>query len=83
VETLGTGHATPRTHAALDEYFEHLERAHGFARSWIRTDYAFADVDTAARVCGGFFGPALVERIRAERWARVPECTAVFVASRA
>lgn len=83
VETLGTGHSTPRAHAALDEYFEHLERAHGFERSWIRTDYAFADVDTAARVCGGFFGPALVERIRAEHWARVPECTAVFVASRA
>jgi len=26
------------THAALDEYFDHRERAHGFARSWIVPD---------------------------------------------
>ncbi|MDQ3035891.1 MAG: class I SAM-dependent methyltransferase, partial [Myxococcota bacterium] len=80
VETLGTGHATPRTHEALDGYFEHLERAHGFTRSWIRTDYQFADVETAARVCGSFFGEPLVAKIRAEDWARVPECTAIFSA---
>jgi ubiquinone/menaquinone biosynthesis C-methylase UbiE len=78
VETLGTGHETPRAHAALDEYFAHLERAHGLARTWIRTDYAFADVETAASICGGFFGPELAERIRRERWSRVPECTAIF-----
>lgn len=83
IETLGTGHSTPRAHAGLDEYFEHLERAHGLVRSWIRTDYEFADVETAARVCGGFFGDALVERIRTEGWARVPECTAIFSATRA
>jgi ubiquinone/menaquinone biosynthesis C-methylase UbiE len=78
IETLGTGHMTPRKHEALDEYFDHLERTHGFARAWIRTDYEFADVETAARVCGSFFGDALATRIRAEGWARVPECTAIF-----
>lgn len=78
IETLGTGHETPRIHAALDEYFEHLEQAHGLTRSWIRTDYQFADVETAARVCGSFFGAPLVEKIRAGGWARVPECTGIF-----
>ena len=82
IETLGTGHEAPRKHEALDEYFEHLERAHGLARSWIRTDYAFEDVESAASVCGSFFGDALADRIRRERWARVPECTAVFASSR-
>lgn len=79
IETLGTGHSEPRTHEALDEYFERLERTHGFSRSWIRTDYQFADVDTAARVCGEFFGAPLVSKIRANEWARVPECTAIFL----
>jgi ubiquinone/menaquinone biosynthesis C-methylase UbiE len=77
IETLGTGHETPRAHAALDEYFAFLE-AEGFRRTWIRTDYAFADVDTAVRVCGAFFGEPLVSRIRENQWSRVPECTAVF-----
>lgn len=77
IETLGTGHATPRAHAALDEYFAFLEER-GFSRTWIRTDYAFEDVATAARVCGAFFGEALVAKIRESGWARVPECTAVF-----
>ncbi len=78
IETLGTGHETPRTHEALDEYFARLEQHHGFTRSWIRTDYRFDDADTAADVLGGFFGQAMADRIREERWARVPECTAIF-----
>lgn len=78
IETLGTGHETPRAHGELDAYFEHLEREHGLSRSWIRTDYAFPDVDTAAEICRGFFGDALADRIRQERWSRVPECTAIF-----
>lgn len=81
IETLGTGHESPREDAALDEYFAFLEHEHGFVRSSVRTDYQFADVETAARVVGSFFGAPLAERIRAERWARVPECTAVFVSS--
>jgi ubiquinone/menaquinone biosynthesis C-methylase UbiE len=80
IETLGTGHEAPRAHAALDEYFAHLESTHHFSRSWFRTDYVFDDVETAARVLGGFFGDALVARIRERGWRRVPECTALFVA---
>ncbi|MBK7585649.1 MAG: class I SAM-dependent methyltransferase [Myxococcales bacterium] len=79
VESLGTGHETPRKNEPLDEYFEFLERRHGFERSVIRTDYVFPDVDTTARIAGGFFGDAMAKRIRENAWARLPECTAVFV----
>lgn len=78
LETLGTGHETPREHPALDEYFAHLETKHGFARTWWRSDYAFETVDAAAQVMGAFFGAPLVEKIRAHGWRRVPECTALF-----
>lgn len=77
LETLGTGHEEPRHHEPLEEYFAVLD-ASGFARQWIRTDYVFVDVETAARVTGKFFGEAFTERVRAQEWARVPECTAVF-----
>ena len=77
IETLGTGHREPRQHPALDEYFAELERL-GFERRWVRTDYQFASVDEAAAICGPFFGPELVARIRAEGWQVVPECTAIF-----
>ncbi len=83
IETLGTGHTEPRRQPALDEYFALLEERWGFARTWIRTDYVFDSVAEASRICGSFFGPELAGRIEAEGWARVPECTAVFVAERA
>lgn len=82
LETLGTGHTTPRTHEALDAYFDWIERRHGLARRWVRSDYAFDDVETAARVLGPFFGDAFAARVRAEGWARVPECTGVWHATR-
>ncbi len=78
IETLGTGHASPRTHEALDEYFAWLETHHGLTRRWVRTDYLFPDVATAARVLGPFFGEPFAERVRAEAWARVPECTGIW-----
>ncbi len=77
LETLGTGHEEPRRHGPLEEYYAVLEST-GFARRWIRTDYVFADVDTAARVTGRFFGEDFSERVRENAWARVPECTAIF-----
>lgn len=77
IETLGTGHTTPREHAALDEYFAVLE-AGGFTRRAIRTDYAFGSVDEAVEVLGPFFGEELSASIREHGWARVPECTGVW-----
>lgn len=79
VETLGTGHETPRKHEKLDAYFEWLMETQGFTQTIIRTDYGFPDVETAAKICGSFFGDALASTIREKQWARVPECTSVFV----
>ncbi len=79
IETLGTNHEAPRAHAALDEYFGHLELAHGFTRSWVRTDYLFGDADEAASACEPFFGAEMAAAIRQRGTGRVPECTAIFV----
>ena len=78
VETLGTGHETPRKHEKLDPYFDWLIEEQRFEQTVLRTDYGFPDVETAARICGSFFGDALASTIRARSWARVPECTSVF-----
>ena len=78
IETLGTGTPDPKPPSPqLAEYFQWLE-AHGFVRSTLRTDYCFPDVETAATVCGFFFGPALANQIREQRWSRVPECTGLW-----
>ena len=81
VETLGTGHEAPREHPALDEYFAQLEQL-GLTRSWLRTDYLFPDVATAARVVGAFFGEVLAARVSRDGLTRLPECTAVFTRQR-
>lgn len=81
IETLGTDHETPRTHPALDAYFDHLERAHGLARHVIRTDYRFADNAEAAAILGAFFGDAMADAVRTRGGATVPECTGVWIGS--
>lgn len=82
IETLGTGSAEPGPPTpALAEYHAWLEGAQGLARrAVVRTDYAFRDVDEAARVTGFFFGEAFGDRVRRERWSRVPEHTGVWAA---
>ncbi|MEM9189095.1 MAG: class I SAM-dependent methyltransferase [Myxococcota bacterium] len=79
IETLGTGHETPRDHPALDEYFQRLESVHGFERTWARSDYRFETPEHAVVVLGKFFGETLVRQIQAQRWSTVPECTGLFV----
>lgn len=70
IEMLATGHATPCVHAALE--------ACGFTRRALRADYAFGSVEEAVDVLGPFFGDELSERVREERWARVPKCTGMW-----
>ncbi len=78
VETLGTGREEPHApNEALAEYYAWLEDR-AFSRSFLRTDYAFPDVETAADVTGIFFGPGFADRVRREGWTRIPECTGVW-----
>ncbi len=78
-ETLGTGSTEPMPPPGLEVYQRWLEREWGLARRVLRTDYRFATVDEAAESMGFFFGEGMVERIRAEGWSRVPECTGAWV----
>jgi ubiquinone/menaquinone biosynthesis C-methylase UbiE len=79
IETLGTGQERPQPPGPeLAEYYAWLEGEQGMSRSVVRTDYRFADVETAARVTGFFFGDGFAERVRREGWSRVPECTGLW-----
>ena len=79
IETLGTGEERPRPPSPeLAEYYAWLEGEQGMARAAIRTDYAFADPESAARATGFFFGVAFAERVRRAGWSRIPECTGLW-----
>lgn len=79
LETLGTGHDTPvEPTPELAAFYRYLEQEWGFRRSWIRTDYRFDSVEEAERIAGFFFGTEMAEKIRANRWAVLPECTGLW-----
>jgi SAM-dependent methyltransferase len=79
IETLGTGETEPRPPTpGLAAYYAWLEQERGLSRTVLVTDYAFADVETAATVTGAFFGQDFAARVRRERWARVPERTGLW-----
>ena len=78
VETLGTGHETPRAPTEeLGEYFRWLEEQ-GFTRRWVRTDYHFADAEEGEDVLRLFFGAAMADAFRAGAGHRLPECTGIW-----
>jgi ubiquinone/menaquinone biosynthesis C-methylase UbiE len=79
IETLGTGTETPAPPSPeLAEYAAWLEGEQGMRRDALRTDYRFADAAAAARATAFFFGEAFAERVRANGWARIPECTGLW-----
>jgi SAM-dependent methyltransferase len=80
IESLGTGFTEPTPPTpGLAEYYDWLERERGLERTALRTDYVFPDVETAAASTGAFFGQEFAARVRREKWARVPECTGLWV----
>ena len=81
-ETLGTGSlsAAPPV-PELGECYALFESL-GFERTVIATDYGFASAEEAAATLGFFFGPDLVDAIRANGWARVPEWTGIWTRDR-
>ncbi|HEX9597639.1 MAG TPA: class I SAM-dependent methyltransferase [Anaerolineales bacterium] len=79
LETLGTGALEPAPpNAVLAAYYQWLENELGFTRRVVATDYDFGSVQRAAELCGAFFGEQLAERVRANKWSRVPEFTGMW-----
>ena len=79
LETLGTGRETPQPpHAGLAAYYDWLENEHGFAATWIRTDYCFTSVDEAVALTQFFFGDELAEQIHSYNMIVLPECTGIW-----
>ena len=79
METLTTGALTPAPPSeGLARYYAWLENEWGFSRQEIRTDYQFASVEEAVARTEFFFGPELAEKVRKNRWARLPEWTGVW-----
>lgn len=79
LETQGTGREMPQPpHPGLAAYYAWLENEHGFASTWIRTDYRFASLQEADELTRFFFGDDLANRIVRENLVILPECTGVW-----
>ena len=79
IETLGTGRETPQPpHAGLAAYYAYLESRHGFARTWIRTDYKFESLEEEERLIRFFFGDEMADRLVREYPIILPECTGIW-----
>jgi len=79
IETLGTGSETPAApHAGLAAYYAYLESKHGFARTWIRTDYRFESLAEEERLIRFFFGDEMADRLVREYPLILPECTGIW-----
>ena len=79
LETLGTGFESPHPPTeGLAELYRWLEDEHGFAGTWIRTDYQFDTPAQAAENTRFFFGDELADRILAESMTILPECTGIW-----
>ena len=76
-ENFGTGFYSPNPPAHLKEYFKFLDDS-GFQSGWFRTDYRFKSIQEAVELSGLFFGENLAEKIKAQQWTVLPECTAIY-----
>lgn len=79
IETLTTGSTIPAPPTeGLANYYAHLENKWGFSRQEIFTDYQFRNLDEAVALSSFFFGEELGQRVRKNKWVRLPECTGVW-----
>ena len=76
-ESLGTGNEFPIKLDHLKDFYPWLDEA-GFQNKWIRTDYKFDSVQQSLEVAGFFFGAEMVDKIKANQWEVLPECTGVW-----
>lgn len=80
-ESLGTGNATPRRLAHLENFYGWLDER-GFENRWIRTDYRFESPEAAAESASFFFGDEIRSQFVLEPSPQtvtfLPECTGVW-----
>lgn len=76
-ESLGTGNESPIKLEHLRDFYPWLDEA-GFQKKWIRTDYKFTSVEEAEELSRFFFGDELGDKVRANGWVILPECTGVW-----
>ena len=76
-ESLGTGNESPIMLEHLKDYYPWLDEA-GFQNKWIRTDYKFESVNEAEELSRFFFGDELGDKVKANHWVILPECTGVW-----
>jgi ubiquinone/menaquinone biosynthesis C-methylase UbiE len=77
LETLGTGFETPQPPHAMREYLAYLD-SHGFASTWIRTDYRFRALAEAESLTRFFFGEEMAQKVVENKWVILPECTGLW-----
>lgn len=76
-ESLGTGNEEPVKLKHLKEYYLWLDEQ-GFQNKWLRTDYKFESIEEAETLSRFFFGDELGDRVKANEWEILPECTGVW-----
>ena len=76
-ESLTTGSETPVKLEHLKDFYPWLDEV-GFQNKWIRTDYKFASIEEAEELSRFFFGDELGDKVKANRWVILPECTGVW-----
>jgi ubiquinone/menaquinone biosynthesis C-methylase UbiE len=76
-ESLTTGSETPVELEHLKEFYPWLDEV-GFHKKWIRTDYKFESIQEAEELSRFFFGDELGDRVKANGWVILPECTGVW-----
>jgi ubiquinone/menaquinone biosynthesis C-methylase UbiE len=77
LESLGTGSESPIQLAHLRDFYPWLDEV-GFQNKWIRTDYKFVSVEEAEELSRFFFGDELGDKVKANNWMILPECTGVW-----
>lgn len=76
-ESLGTGNEQPVQLDQLKDFYAWLDEV-GFRSKWIRTDYKFESVRSAAEIAGFFFGEEIGRKIENDQITILPECTGVW-----
>ena len=78
-ETLSTGNLIPTPpNAELAKYYNWLETTHHFQHQKIQTDYLFDSLEDSIFYSRFFFGEDLTEKVRHNKWVRLPEWTGIW-----